>query len=255
MGFLVGAGWWWAGGVCGGCASGDGDRHPRRCPCDRVVGASAGDEPGSAVAYEVKRSSGRRVAAGAVQLDGHDADVTGLTNGTTYTFHVRAINPRGEDSAWSQPSNPVTPQAGPPWPPAGKPYVCPARQRDRALLGQLQLGQLGDGTSDDSLTPVTVTGITTATSRRRRPDHILRRPGRRDRALLGLRRVGQLGDGTNTTPGTLPVTVTGISTATSVAAGGSHTVRGLADGTLRAGATTASGSSATASPRTLPRLP
>ena len=35
--------------------------------------------------------------------------VTGLTNGTTYTFEVKAINSLGNDSASSGSSNPVTP--------------------------------------------------------------------------------------------------------------------------------------------------
>ena len=35
--------------------------------------------------------------------------VTGLVNGTTYVFQVAAINTRGDESAWSDPSNPVTP--------------------------------------------------------------------------------------------------------------------------------------------------
>jgi hypothetical protein len=39
--------------------------------------------------------------------------VTGLTNGTSYTFEVKAINTLGNDSASSESSNPVTPEIAP----------------------------------------------------------------------------------------------------------------------------------------------
>jgi len=42
-----------------------------------------------------------------------EAFVTGLTNGVTYTFTVHAINARGDASAESEMSNPVTPTAAP----------------------------------------------------------------------------------------------------------------------------------------------
>ena len=58
--------------------------------------------------------------------DGSPITVTGLINGTSYTFTVRATNPAG-DGAFSTPSNAVIPRtplpdrAGPPEPPSPQP--------------------------------------------------------------------------------------------------------------------------------------
>jgi uncharacterized repeat protein (TIGR01451 family) len=52
-----------------------------------------------------------------VSANSSGAAVTGLTDGTTYTFTVRASNALGNGPE-SQPSNPVTPTAPPPPPPA-----------------------------------------------------------------------------------------------------------------------------------------
>ena len=60
---------------------------------------------------------------------------------------------------------------------------------------------------------------------------------------------GQLGDG-GTTNRTTPVQVSGLTGVRQIAAGGSHALALLADGTVRARATTPTGSSATAPPPT-----
>jgi len=67
------------------------------------------DNGGSAITgYEVFDSSGNKVATG--NADATSITVTGLTNGTTYTFTVIAKNAIGS-SIPSLPSNAVTPQA------------------------------------------------------------------------------------------------------------------------------------------------
>jgi len=85
--------------------------------------------------------------------------------------------------------------------------------------GENTNGQLGDGTTTNQSAPVTVSGISTATS--------VSAGFRQTCALLnnntvncwGLNSSGQLGDGTTVDKST-PVTVSGISTATSVSVGG-----------------------------------
>ena len=97
-------------------------------------------------------------------------------------------------------------------------------------------GQLADGTTIYRLTPVLVSGITTATSVSAGGSM----SGSHTCAMLadgtvqswGYNGNGQLGDGT-TTDRLTPVLVSGITTATSVSAGGSHNCAMLADGTVQ----------------------
>jgi len=104
-------------------------------------------------------------------------------------------------------------------------------------------GELGDGTAADSLnnwperfTPYDVSGITTAQSIALGRTHSC--------ALLlggtvkcwGSNSYGQLGDGTTTRVGSgrsSPVEVSGITTATSIALGGSHSCAVLTDSTVK----------------------
>ena len=73
-----------------------------------------GTVPGSVVAYDVQAYSGS-VGLPVVRFNSTATTqtITGLTNGTTYTFHVRAIHPTRGKTAWSDPSNPVTPATVP----------------------------------------------------------------------------------------------------------------------------------------------
>jgi alpha-tubulin suppressor-like RCC1 family protein len=93
-------------------------------------------------------------------------------------------------------------------------------------------GQLGDGSRTTAITPVTVTGITTAVAVSSGDFHTcaLLRDG--TVSCWGLNYSGQLGDGTGLDSNT-PVMVRGISTAAAVSAGVIHTCAVLQDGTAR----------------------
>lgn len=78
-------------------------------------------------------------------------------------------------------------------------------------------GELGNGTTTESHTPVSVTGITTAVSVTAGPFHSCALLSDRTIKCWGQNTVGQLGDGT-TTSSTTPVTVSGISNAVAISA-------------------------------------
>jgi alpha-tubulin suppressor-like RCC1 family protein len=161
--------------------------------------------------------------------------LTGLTNGTTYTFEVKAINTLGNDSASSAASTAVTP--------FGITAVTTGGAHTCALTGSGSVycwgnnfsGQLGDGTATDAHTPVAVVaigrnGAAKASQVAAGHDHTC--------ALVvgtvlcwGDNSAGQLGNGTNVASKT-PVAVDGITTATEIAAGDAHTCALLAGGTV-----------------------
>jgi alpha-tubulin suppressor-like RCC1 family protein len=92
-------------------------------------------------------------------------------------------------------------------------------------------GQLGDGTTTDSSTPVPVTGITTAMGVSAGLRHSCAVLSNGTAKCWGDNESGQLGDGTNTESPT-PVAVTGITNATTISAGGKHTCALLSDNTV-----------------------
>ncbi|HOC92579.1 MAG TPA: hypothetical protein PKH33_09445 [bacterium] len=99
--------------------------------------------------------------------------------------------------------------------------------------GDNSYGQLGDGSTTNSLVPVTVTGISNAVS----VDvgfynHTCAVLSDGQVKCWGYNGHGILGDGT-TTSSYMPVTVTGISNASSVSAGGNHTCAVLSDGQIK----------------------
>ena len=75
-----------------------------------VSWAAPPSNPLSIAAYEVQPYVGNNPQP-TVRFDSTATTqtITGLTNGTTYRFHVRAISTLGNESAWSRPSNAVTP--------------------------------------------------------------------------------------------------------------------------------------------------
>jgi alpha-tubulin suppressor-like RCC1 family protein/subtilase family serine protease len=106
--------------------------------------------------------------------------------------------------------------------------------------GYNHYGQLGNGTTADSSTPVSVSGVSTATAVAAGYDHTCAVLSDSTVECWGANAFGQLGNGTNTGPqdcdgdpcSTLPVPVSGITTATAVSAGYLHTCAELSDGTV-----------------------
>jgi alpha-tubulin suppressor-like RCC1 family protein len=97
------------------------------------------------------------------------------------------------------------------------------------------VGQLGNGTTTSfSSVPVAVSGISTATaiSSGNMSEHVCAVISGGTVRCWGSNSFGQLGNGT-LTDSTVPVTVSGISTATAVAVGESHSCALLSDGTVR----------------------
>src|SRR5213594_870733 len=122
-------------------------------------------------------------------------------------------------------------------------HTC-ARFPDGTLQcwGRNNAGQLGDpGTLQEAVTtPVRVTGITTATAVSAGGFHTCALPGDGTVRCWGQNDYGQLGNGTSDpvpdSPSTFnptPVTVSGITTAVAISAGGWYTCALLQDGTVR----------------------
>jgi hypothetical protein len=91
-------------------------------------------------------------------------------------------------------------------------------------------GQLGNGMTTTSSTPVPVSGISTATAIAAGAYHTCALLANGTVACWGYDYFGQLGNGMTTASST-PVPVSGISTATAIAAGAYHTCAVLANGT------------------------
>ena len=98
--------------------------------------------------------------------------------------------------------------------------------------GKNDYGQLGNGAIADRSAPVTVAGITGATSLAAAGGHSCALVAGGQVKCWGHNDYGQLGDGT-TTDRTTPVNVAGITGATSLAAGFSHSCAVVADGQVR----------------------
>lgn len=112
-------------------------------------------------------------------------------------------------------------------------HTC-ARLSDGTLRcwGEGANGQLGDGTVLVQSTPVSVSGMSTATQVSSGTSHSCARLSDSTIKCWGLNRDGQIGDGTTTDRAT-PTAVTGISNAVQVSAGDKYTCAVLSDGTVK----------------------
>jgi alpha-tubulin suppressor-like RCC1 family protein len=116
---------------------------------------------------------------------------------------------------------------------AGDYHTCALLQNGAARCwGLNSTGQLGDGSTTNSATPVAVVGIAGAAAVTSGGGHTCARFPDGTVECWGQNDVGQLGDG-STTNSTTPVTVSGITTATAVSSGYFHTCAVLQDGTVR----------------------
>jgi alpha-tubulin suppressor-like RCC1 family protein len=166
--------------------------------------------------------------------------VSGLTNGTTYTFTVKAINTLGNDSASSAQSNPVTPTGIPIATAiaAGGSHTC-ALVPDAPVKcwGNNNVGQLGISTNNNSSMPVTISNslsLEPATAVAAGGAHtcVLHTGISGTVTCWGSNQYGQLGDGT-TVNRSAQVVVMGIHTAAAIATGANHSCALLIGGTVK----------------------
>ena len=131
--------------------------------------APASDGGSPITSYKVISSPGNRTATGSSS----PITVPNLTNGTTYTFTVRAINAIGTGPE-SAKSNPVTPAAVPGQPTGVKAtagnaqakvsFTAPASNGGSAITSYTVTASPENITKDGKASPITITGLTNGTA-------------------------------------------------------------------------------------------
>jgi alpha-tubulin suppressor-like RCC1 family protein len=106
--------------------------------------------------------------------------------------------------------------------------------------GSNETGQLGDGTTEDSDVPLTVSGLSAATAISAGYGFSLALPGNGTVMAWGNNASGQLGDGSFTRR-QVPAAVRGLSTVTAIAAGANFSLALLSNGTVMAWGNNAAG--------------
>ena len=115
---------------------------------------------------------------------------------------------------------------------AGDFHTCARVDGTVQCWGDNSSGQLGDGTGASRLTPVTVSGISTAAQISSGGLHTCALLSNGTVVCWGSSTSGQLGNGSNT--GSLtPVAVSGLTNASAISAGSSHTCALITDGTIQ----------------------
>ena len=155
-----------------------------------------------------------------------------VASGTTYFYVVTALSLGNVESAFSNEASAPVPSPSVIQVAAGGFHTCALLNNGRVKCwGNNGLGQLGNGTTTDSSTPVVVTGGSGVTA--------IAAGGIHTCALLfggtvqcwGKNQYGELGNGT-TIDSSTPVAVTGLSGVTAITAGYYHTCALISEGTV-----------------------
>jgi alpha-tubulin suppressor-like RCC1 family protein len=109
-----------------------------------------------------------------------------------------------------------------------------------AAWGSNSLGQLGNGTTENSLEPAPVSGVTEVLAVAGGGEFSLALLANGTVMSWGANNAGQLGDG-STTPSSVPVPVSGLSNVVAIAAGGEHALALLSNGHVMAWGQNATG--------------
>ena len=185
--------------------------------------------------YRVVASPGSRTATSDSATT--TVTVTGLSNGTAYSFRVVAINDSGETT--SEPSNSITP-----WAPLQAASTSLAEGRNHSLVVQTDgrvfawgsngSGELGDGTTTDQKTGgVLVTGLTDSVSVAAGDTHSVALRSDGTVLVWGGNGSGQLArSGRSMSSTALPVP--GLDSIAAVAAGARHSLALRSDGVVLA---------------------